>query len=216
MSEPELPLQAAIIPVTPLQQNCALVWCTRTKSAAVVDPGGDVPHILKAIEQTEVNVDKILLTHGHIDHAGGAAELKQSLGVDIIGPHREDQWLLDDLANSGRQYGLSDARNCTPDRWLEEGETVAIGEVTFDVLHCPGHTPGHIVFVNQAINFGILGDVLFQGSIGRTDFPRSDHAALIDAIRTKLFPLGDEMVFICGHGPASTIGRERHSNPFLQ
>ena len=215
MSDQDLPLRAAIIPVTPLQQNCALVWCTKTMQAAVIDPGGDVERILAAIKEAGVSVEKILLTHGHIDHAGGAAELKEALGVDIIGPHPEDEWLMNTLAETGREYGITDARNCKTDQWLNEGDTVSIGKVSFDVLHCPGHTPGHLVFVNQSINFGIFGDVLFQGSIGRTDFPRGDHDALINAIKTKIFPLGDDMVFICGHGPASTVGDERRSNPFL-
>jgi glyoxylase-like metal-dependent hydrolase (beta-lactamase superfamily II) len=184
-------------------------------AGAVVDPGGDVEHIREAIKQTEISVDKILLTHGHIDHAGGAAELKEALDVPIIGPHRQDEWLLDTLAQTGREYGIRDARNCTSDQWLEEGDTISVGKVSFDVLHCPGHTPGHVVFVNRPANFAIVGDVLFRGSIGRTDFPRGDHAALINAIKTKILPLGDDMVFICGHGPASTVGDERRSNPFL-
>ncbi len=216
MSEDDLPVRAGIVPVTPLQQNCVIVWCTKTMKAAIVDPGGDVATILEGIEQTGVSPQAIWLTHGHIDHAGGAQELKEQLGVDIIGPHREDQWLLDRLQQDGLQYGITDSRNCAPDRWLEEGEQVSVGEVTFDVLHCPGHTPGHIVFVNQELHFGILGDVLFRGSIGRTDFPRGDHDALINSIKQKIFPLGDDMVFLCGHGPASTVGDERRTNPFLQ
>ena len=215
MRDEKLPLRAAIVPVTSLQQNCALIWCTATNKAAVVDPGGDVKVILGAIKETGVEVEKILLTHGHIDHAGGAAELKEALGVDIEGPHREDLWLLQTLAETGREYGIHDARNCSTDRWLEEGEEVTVGEVRFDVLHCPGHTPGHLVFVNRDIKFGIFGDVLFQGSIGRTDFPRGDHDALINAIKTKILPLGDDVFFICGHGPASTVGHERQNNPFL-
>ncbi len=215
MTDQDSPLRAAIIPVTPLQQNCALVWCTATSKAAVIDPGGDVAVILKAIEETGVEVNKILLTHGHIDHAGGGAELKEALGVEIEGPHREDLWLMQSLAETGRDYGIHDARDCTTDRWLEEGDEVTIGEVRLEVLHCPGHTPGHIVFINRAINFGVLGDVLFRGSIGRTDFPRGDHAALIDAIKTKILPLGDDFFFLCGHGPASSVGQERQTNPFL-
>lgn len=210
------PLRVAIIPVTPLQQNCALVWCTKTNKAAVIDPGGDVPIILKAIDETGVEVEKIILTHGHIDHAGGTAELKEAIGVDIEGPHREDQWLMDTLADVGPDYGCPDARNCTTDRWLDEGDEITIGELTFEVLHCPGHTPGHIAFINKTIGFGILGDVLFQGSIGRTDFPRGDHDALINAIKTKILPLDDKFFFICGHGPASSVGHERQNNPFLQ
>ena len=215
MSEQDLPLRAAIVPVTPLRQNCALLWCTATNKAAVVDPGGDVPVILRAIEDQGLTVEKILLTHGHIDHAGGAAELKEALGVDIEGPHEEDLWLLQTLAETGREYGIHDARNCTTDRWLVEGEEVSVGDIRFEVLHCPGHTPGHVVFVNRSLKFGVLGDVLFRGSIGRTDFPRGDHDALIDAIKTKILPLGDDFFFICGHGPASSVGHERQNNPFL-
>ena len=211
-----LPLRAAIVPVTPFQQNCAVVWCTATMVGAVVDPGGDVEVIRQAIEQTGARIDKILLTHGHIDHAGGAAELAEDLGVPIIGPHRDDDWLLKGLPEQGAQYGLPGARAVEPDRWLDEGDTVEVGEVAFEVLHCPGHTPGHVVFINRDIGFGILGDVLFQGSVGRTDFPRGSHEDLIESIKTKLLTLPDEFFFICGHGPASTIGNERQSNPFLR
>ena len=216
MTEQDPPLRVAIIPVTPLQQNCALVWCTSTNKAAVIDPGGDVPVILKAIEETGVEVEKIILTHGHIDHAGGTAELKEAIGVEIEGPHREDQWLMDTLADVGPDYGCPDARNCTTDRWLDEGDEITIGELSFEVLHCPGHTPGHVAFINKTIGFGILGDILFQGSIGRTDFPRGDHDALINAIKTKILTLDDNFFFICGHGPASSVGHERQNNPFLR
>lgn len=213
--EPDKPLGAAIVPVTPLQQNCAIVWCTKTMRGAVIDPGGDVMRIRQGLERTGVTPERIVLTHGHIDHAGGAAELAEALSVEIDGPHREDKWLLDELALSGAEYGIP-ARPCVPDRWLKENDVLSIGEIDFEVLHCPGHTPGHIVLVNRELNFGIFGDVLFQGSIGRTDFPRGDHEALITAIKTKLLPLPDEFVFLCGHGPMSTIGHERHNNPFLR
>jgi glyoxylase-like metal-dependent hydrolase (beta-lactamase superfamily II) len=182
--------------------------------AAVVDPGGDVALIRRGLELKGVVAERIWLTHGHIDHAGGAAELAEALNIEIVGPQREDKFLLDDLANSGAQYGI-EARPCAPDRWLEENDSVSVGDIAFEVLHCPGHTPGHIVFVNRALNFGVFGDVLFYGSIGRTDFPRGDHATLIAAIKTKLLPLPDDFFFLCGHGPASTIGQERASNPFL-
>jgi glyoxylase-like metal-dependent hydrolase (beta-lactamase superfamily II) len=211
----EQPLGAAIVPVTPLQQNCAIVWCTRTMRGAVVDPGGDVARIRQGLERTGVTPERIVLTHGHIDHAGGAAELAEALSLEIVGPHREDKWLLDDLAVSGAEYGIP-ARPCVPDRWLEENDVVSVGEVDFEVLHCPGHSPGHIVLVNRKLKFGIFGDVLFQGSIGRTDFPRGDHEALISAIKTKLLPLPDDFFFLCGHGPMSTIGHERQNNPFLR
>jgi hydroxyacylglutathione hydrolase len=217
MTEGEaLPLRAAIVPVTPLQQNCAIVWCTATKAGAVVDPGGDVERIRAAIKQTGAEVDKILLTHGHFDHAGGAAELAEALEVPVVGPHRDDEWLLEGLAEQGAQYGLAGARAVTPDRWLDEGDRVEVGKVSFEVLHCPGHTPGHVVFINREIGFGILGDVLFQGSIGRTDFPRGSHEDLINSIKTKLLTLPDDFFFVCGHGPASTIGQERAHNPFLR
>ncbi|MDP2621312.1 MAG: MBL fold metallo-hydrolase [Hyphomicrobiales bacterium] len=208
-------LKAAIIPVTPFEQNCTLIWDDETKRAAVVDPGGDVDRIMQAIGELQLKVERIILTHGHIDHAGGAAELKEKLGVDIVGPQREDRFLLEGLADQGRMYGLEGARDVTPDRWLEEGDTVSVGAISFDVLHCPGHTPGHIVLVQPQAKIALVGDVLFAGSIGRTDFPRGDHAALIGSIKQKLFPLGDDVAFICGHGPASTIGRERQNNPFL-
>jgi len=208
-------LKAAIVPVTPFEQNCTLIWDDETKIAAVVDPGGDVERIVAVVEEFNLKVEKIILTHGHIDHAGGAAELKEKLGVDIVGPQREDRFLLDGLAEQGRAYGLDGARDVTPDRWLEEGDTVGVGAISFNVLHCPGHTPGHIVLVQPEAKVALVGDVLFAGSIGRTDFPRGDHAALIASIREKLFPLGDDVAFICGHGPASTIGHERRNNPFL-
>jgi hydroxyacylglutathione hydrolase len=210
----EAGLKAAILPVTPFQQNCTLLWDPTTMIGAVIDPGGDLDHIEKAISEVGIKVEKILLTHGHIDHAAGAAELKERLGVPIEGPHEADRPLLDGLEAQGQAYGLP-ARTVTPDRWLDEGDTVTVGGHSFDVLHCPGHSPGSVVLVNRQQRFAIVGDVIFQGSIGRTDFPYGDHAALINAIRTKLLPLGDEFAFICGHGPTSTIGQERRTNPFI-
>ena len=207
-------LKAAIIPVTPFQQNCSLIWDPATMTGAVVDPGGDLDDIERAIAQVGMKPEKILLTHGHIDHAGGAAELKERLNVPIEGPHEADRPLLDALKAQGEAYGV-EARAVTPDRWLAEGDTVTVAGHTFEVLHCPGHSPGSVVLVNRAQRFALVGDVLFQGSIGRTDFPYGDHDALINAIRTKLLPLGDEFAFICGHGPASTIGQERRTNPFI-
>jgi glyoxylase-like metal-dependent hydrolase (beta-lactamase superfamily II) len=207
-------LQVTIIPVTPFQQNCALVWDSETKLGAVVDPGGDVPHILDAIKQTGVKVTDIFLTHGHLDHASGAAELAKALDVRITGPGIADKFLLDDLDASCRKYGFAGG-NCAPDAWLAGGDLVSMGGAEFEVLHCPGHTPGHVVFVDHENNFGIFGDVLFQNSVGRSDFPYSDTAALMKAIATKLMVLPDDLTFICGHGPASTIGAERQSNPFI-
>ncbi len=207
--------KAAIVVVTPFQQNSTLLWDSESMVGAVVDPGGDLDRIEQAIQEVGVKVEKILLTHGHIDHAGGADDLRKTLGVPVEGPHPADRFLLDNLAKQGEAYGFP-AKPVTPDRWLEEGETVTVGGHTFDVLHCPGHSPGSVVLVNHAQRFILMGDVLFQGSIGRTDFPYGDHDALIGAIKTKLFPLGDDYAFIPGHGPVSSIGAERRSNPFLR
>lgn len=210
-------LKAAMLPVTPLQQNCTLLWDDVTKAAIVVDPGGDVPAILDAIAQLGLHVERILLTHGHIDHAGGAAALKEALpGAALEGPDERDAFLLDGLAESGARYGMSEARPVRPDAWLHEGDTVTLGEHRFEVLHCPGHTPGHLVFVNHEASLALVGDVLFQGSVGRTDFkPYGDTEALYRSIRDKLMPLPDSMSFICGHGPSSTIGAERRANPYV-
>lgn len=209
-------LKVGILPVTPLQQNCTLMWDEETMKGAVFDPGGDVPRIVEAIGEIGFEVEKIFLTHGHIDHAGGAAELKDKLGVDIEGPHEDDRFLLEGLAESGAQYGIQGSRNVTPDRWLKEGDTAGFGPFTFAIRHCPGHAPGHVVFIQEELRISQVGDVLFKGSIGRTDFPYGDHDALIDAIKTKLLPLGDDMAFVCGHGPPGTIGEERQTNPFIQ
>ncbi len=210
-----MPLKAAIVPVTPFQQNCTLLWDEDSKVGAVVDPGGDIERIEEAIGKIGVKVEKILLTHGHIDHAGAATALKQKLGVPIEGPHIGDKSLLDNLPSQALAFGLADVRPVTPDLWLNEGDTVQAAGTSFSILHCPGHSPGSVVFVNEAQRFMLMGDVLFRGSIGRTDFPYGDHDALIDAIKTKLLPLGDDYVFICGHGPMSTIGDERETNPFI-
>jgi hydroxyacylglutathione hydrolase len=214
-------LRGAIVPVTPFQQNCAIVWDEASKVGMVVDPGGDVDRILAAIDQTGAVIEKIVLTHGHLDHAGGATGLRDALTakygrhVPIEGPDRRDAFLLNGIADQAAAYGF-EARNVTPDRWMAEGEVLTLGPHRFDVLHCPGHTPGSLVFVNKAARFALVGDVLFQGSVGRTDFPYGDHAALIAAIKTKLLPLGDDVSFLCGHGPGSTIGAEKTSNPFLR
>lgn len=206
---------ATVIPVTPFRQNCTLLWCEATRDAVVIDPGGDVPLIRRTIDKAGVSVKQIWLTHGHVDHVGGAAELRDALKVPIVGPHIADQFLLDLVIESGRNYGMTGMRNFAPDRWLEEGNSVKIGELEFEVLHCPGHSPGSVVFLNREMGFAHVGDVLFNGSIGRTDLPGGNHATLIKSITEKLLPLSDDVAFICGHGPGSSIGHERRSNPFL-
>ncbi|PSM18596.1 MULTISPECIES: MBL fold metallo-hydrolase [Nitratireductor] len=209
-------LNAGIIPVTPFQQNCTILFDTDTKHGVVVDPGGEVERIRAAVEENGLSIEAIWLTHGHIDHAGGAMDLKEALGVDIVGPHEADRQMLLNLEEQAKMFGLADpVRNCVPDRFLAEGETVRFGAHDFEVLHCPGHAPGHVVFFNRAAQFAHVGDVLFNGSIGRTDLPGGDHETLIRSIKEKLLPLGDEVGFICGHGPGGRFGDERRSNPFL-
>jgi hydroxyacylglutathione hydrolase len=209
-------LNAGIIPVTPFQQNCTMLFDDATKAGVIVDPGGDVDHILEAIKSNGVKVEAIWITHGHLDHAGGAMELKDALGVEIVGPHQADKPLLDNLENQATRFGVAgDVRNCVPDRFLTEGEKVSFGDHSFEVLHCPGHAPGHVVFYNRANAFAHVGDVLFNGSVGRTDLPGGDHASLIRSIKEKLLPLGDDIGFICGHGPGGRFGVERMTNPFL-
>ena len=208
-------LQYRLIPVTPFEQNCSLLWCDASRRAAVVDPGGDLERILAAIVEEGVEVEKILLTHGHIDHVGGAAALAARLGVPIEGPQQAERFWLDQLPTQGRSFGFPPVPALVPDRWLEDGDQVTVGDETLAVLHTPGHTPGHVVFFSDPARLAVVGDVLFAGSIGRTDFPRGDHAALIGAIRGKLWPLGDDVAFIPGHGPMSTFGEERRYNPFV-
>lgn len=203
-----------IVPVTPFMQNCSIVWCTKTKLAAVVDPGGDLNKIRAVIKSENLEIDKILVTHAHLDHAGGTAELARSLGVPIIGPHKEDQFWIDLLPEQCRQFGF-EGDAFKPDQWLEDGDVVTLGELQFDVVHCPGHTPGHVVFIERSERMAMVGDVLFQGSIGRSDFPRGNHQQLIKSIKQGLLPLGDDIQFIPGHGPMSTFGQERKHNPFV-
>ena len=209
-------LNAGIVPVTPFQQNCTILFDTETKKGVVVDPGGDVDTILSTLADNGIEAEAIWLTHGHIDHAGGAMDLKDALGIEIIGPHEDDRPLLSNLEAQAKRFGVSDTvRNCVPDRFLTEGEKVSFGEHVFEVLHCPGHAPGHVVYYNPAARFAHVGDVLFRGSIGRTDLPGGSHDALIRSIKEKLLPLGDDVGFICGHGPGSRFGDERRGNPFL-
>jgi glyoxylase-like metal-dependent hydrolase (beta-lactamase superfamily II) len=208
-------MKAFIIPVTPFMQNCSLLCCEETGKAAVVDPGGDLDRILEAAEKAEVIIEKILVTHGHVDHAGGVADLAEQLKVPIEGPHPDDRFWIDLLSNRSASFGLTGARAFEPDRWLHQGDTARFGNITLEVRHCPGHTPGHIIFFQPETRVAVVGDVLFQGSIGRTDFPRGDYATLIRSIREQLFPLGDDVQFIPGHGPVSTFGAERQSNPFV-
>jgi len=208
-------LKCAVIPVTPLEQNCSVLWCTSTRRAAVVDPGGDLDQIGAFLSSERLALEKILLTHAHIDHAGGTAELAETYGVPIEGPHPDERFWIDLLPEQARQWGFPPARAFTPDRWLYQGDQVSVGEAELEVRHCPGHTPGHIVFFSPATRLAIVGDVLFKGSIGRTDFPRGDHQQLLRSIREQLFTLGDDGVFVPGHGPLSTIGEERRTNPFV-
>lgn len=208
------PMRVTIVPVTPLQQNCTVIWCTATMKAAVVDPGGDLPRIEAAIAQAGVTVETILLTHGHIDHAGEARPLADKLGVPIVGPHEADRFWLARLDEDGRAWGLNGVV-FEPDRWLVEGDTVTVGDLVLDVHETPGHTPGHVIFHYAPSKLALVGDVLFQGSVGRTDFPLSDHAALVRSVVEKLWPLGEATSFIPGHGPASNFGHERRTNPFV-
>ena len=211
MSDP--PLRAAIIPVTPLQQNCTLIWCTKTMRGTFTDPGGDLPKLKAAAAQAGVTIEKILLTHGHIDHCGSAGILAQELGVPIEGPHEADRFWISRLDDDGKRWGIT-GKPFEPDRWLQDGDTATVGELTFNVRHCPGHTPGHVVFHHPESSLAIVGDVLFKGSIGRWDFPMGNHQQLIESITQKLWPMGGETAFVPGHGPMSTFGHERATNPF--
>jgi glyoxylase-like metal-dependent hydrolase (beta-lactamase superfamily II) len=208
-------MKATVIPVTAFQQNCSLLWCEETMEGAVVDPGGDLDRILKTVEDAGVTLVKILLTHAHVDHVGGTAALAGQLGIPIEGPQKEDRFWIDLLPKQCEMFGFPPAATFTPDRWLEDGDTVEFGHQTLEVIHCPGHTPGHVVFFHSGERLAIVGDVLFKGSIGRTDFPGGDYGTLVRSIRERLFPLGDDIVFIPGHGPASTFGDERRTNPFV-
>ncbi|MGL6112011.1 MAG: MBL fold metallo-hydrolase [Rubrivivax sp.] len=208
-------MKLAILPVTAFQQNCSLLICPATNRAAFVDPGGDVDRLFEALAKSGATLEKVLVTHGHIDHCGGVAEVAERAGVPVEGPHRDDAFWIDQLDHQGRMFGLPGARSFTPDRWLVGGDVATVGEMSFEVRHCPGHTPGHVIFASREHGIAFVGDVLFQGSIGRTDFPRGDHATLIRSITQQLWPLGDDMQFVPGHGPMSTFGDERRANPFV-
>lgn len=211
----DVPLKVAVVPVTPLQQNCSIVWSTADGRGVVVDPGGDIERIVSVAAELEVRIERILLTHGHFDHAGGAADLAEQLGIEIEGPHEGDRFLLDNLVNSAARFGIEGGRNVTPDRWLDEGDTVTIGSETLSVHHCPGHSPGHVVFFHKGARLAIVGDVLFNGSIGRTDLNGGDFQLLLTSITTKLWPMGEDVTFVPGHGAISTFGTERKLNPFV-
>ena len=208
-------MKCAIIPVTPFQQNSTLVWNEKTMVGASIDPGGDIDRILSMRDEIGMTIEKIFLTHGHLDHASGTVNLASRLGVPVEGPHEDDAFLLDALPAQAQKYGFPETAAVKPDRWLKDGDSVEAGGLTFDVRHCPGHTPGHVVFFHEPSRFAVVGDVLFQGSIGRTDLPRGDHETLLRSIREQLWPLGEDVVFVPGHGPASTFGNERKTNPFV-
>jgi hydroxyacylglutathione hydrolase len=208
-------MKVAILPVTPFQQNCSLIWCENTGKGAFIDPGGDLDMLLERATQQSIDIEKILVTHAHIDHAGGVATLAKQLSIPIEGPHLDDQFWIDLLPSQGEMFKFPTAEAFVPDRWLGQGDVVEVGEETLNVRHCPGHTPGHVIFHNQGANIAFVGDVLFKGSIGRTDFPKGDHETLITSIKQQLWPLGNEVVFVPGHGPTSTFGEERKTNPFV-
>ncbi len=201
--------------VTPFQQNCSVIWCSESLEGAVIDPGGDIDRIIDVIHQHNINIKQILLTHGHLDHAGGAAALSKHLSIPINGPHKADEFWLQGITEQGKQYGFSGAENCQPDNWLNEGDCISIGKESLSTIHCPGHTPGHLVFHHANSSLAFVGDVIFKGRIGRTDFPQGNHQALIDSITKKLWPLGNQTRFLSGHGPLSTFGEERQNNAFV-
>ncbi|MBL8671156.1 MAG: MBL fold metallo-hydrolase, partial [Alphaproteobacteria bacterium] len=208
-------MRVVIMPVTPFQQNCSLLWCEETMRGAVVDPGGDLDLVLGQVAENGVGLEKILVTHGHLDHAGATADLRDQLKLPVEGPHQDDKFWIDGIPESAAKYGFPPCRAFTPDRWLRHGDTVSVGTLSFDVIHCPGHTPGHVVFHHEPSRLAFVGDVIFSGSIGRTDFPRGNHDDLLRSIRQRLFPLGSDVTFVPGHGPTSTFGAERRVNPFV-
>lgn len=208
-------MKISILPVTPFQQNCSLIWCEKTGKGAFIDPGGDLDRLLVHAEEQAVEVEKILVTHAHIDHAGGVHRLAQSLNIPIEGPHKDDQFWIDALPSQGQMFNFPPAEPFEPDRWLQQNDQVQLGEETLEVRHCPGHTPGHVIFFNRAAKIAFVGDVLFKGSVGRSDFPRGNHETLIRSIKEQLWPLGNDVVFVPGHGPTSSFGDERKNNPYV-
>ncbi|GAA0394475.1 MBL fold metallo-hydrolase [Brevundimonas terrae] len=215
MNQQTAPIGVLVSPVTPLQQNCTIVWCAKTLKAAVIDPGASAEALYAEIQRRGLTLEAIWITHGHLDHAGGAQDLQQISGVEIIGPHKADLFWIEAIPEQGLKWGLPDARSFTPTRWLENGDVLSLGETRWEVYHCPGHTPGHVIFFNREARFAQVGDVLFKGSVGRTDFPQSSHEDLVNSIVGRLWSLGDDVTFIPGHGPHSTFGHERRSNPFV-
>lgn len=209
-------LERITLPVTPFAQNCSLVWCSQSRKAALVDPGGETERLLAAVAERDLELESILLTHGHLDHVGATGELKAKTGVPVIGPGRDDAFWIDALAQQAQMFGFPPVNDFVPDRWLAQGDSVTVGEETLEVYHCPGHTPGHVVLLHRAQRLAFVGDVLFRGGIGRTDFPRGNHQQLIDSILHTLLPLGDDITFVPGHGPEGTLGEERLHNPFLR
>lgn len=209
-------LERITLPVTPFAQNCSLIWCSQSRKAALVDPGGETERLLAAVAERDLELESILLTHGHLDHVGATGELKAKTGVPIIGPGRDDAFWIEALAQQAQMFGFPPVQGFAPDRWLAQGDSVTVGEETLEVYHCPGHTPGHVVLLHRAQRLAFVGDVLFRGSIGRTDFPRGNHQQLIDSILHTLLPLGDDVTFVPGHGPEGTLGEERLHNPFLR
>ncbi|EAR55799.1 hypothetical glyoxylase II family protein [Photobacterium sp. SKA34] len=208
-------LKYQIVPVTPFQQNCSIIWCDETNQAAIVDPGGDIEQLTKVVDELGLTVTQLILTHGHLDHVGGTAPLSQSLNVPVIGPHKDDEFWLQGLPRQSEMFGFPMTEAFEPTQWLNDGDKINVGNQTLQVLHTPGHTPGHVILFSSDANVAFVGDVLFKGGIGRTDFPRGDHPTLINAIKTKLWPLGDDVTFVPGHGPLSTFGHERATNPFV-
>ena len=208
-------LQYQVVPVTPFQQNCSIVWCDETMKGVVIDPGGDVKQLLMMIEELQVQVEKLVLTHGHLDHVGGSEELARALNQPIVGPHKDDNFWLQGLEGQSQMFGFPLTEAFEPSQWLDEGDTVIFGNQSLNVIHTPGHTPGHVVLHSESASLAFVGDVLFKGGVGRTDFPKGDYNTLIDSIKSKLWPLGNETRFVPGHGPESTFGSERVSNPFV-